>query len=224
MDRALDDLNTAIEARLAKENEFINQITAEFRRISADMQRTASANPRLEPDLQPYIERIDEAADLLNSRPSLGLRSNVAELVQQIRGGPPPGPGGGPAGGPAGDGTGSSGSGSSGSSGSGSSGSSGLFSGLTSMFSRRPPPSAPPRPDDDYQDAEDGGIDLDGAIEPRDDEVTATGNLSDSVISNYRPGAAVGGKRKRGGWTIRRSIRRPTKRYTRRPTRRPKHF
>ena len=87
MENSLQQLNTAIQARIQKENLFIQRITQEFARISADLQRTASANPQVQ--LQPFIRRIDEATELLNRRPSFGTNFNLDALVQSVKGRPP---------------------------------------------------------------------------------------------------------------------------------------
>jgi hypothetical protein len=86
MENSLQQLNTAIQARIQKENLFIQRITQEFARISADLQRTASANPQVQ--LQPFIRRIDEATELLNRRPSFGTNFNLDALVQSVKGRP----------------------------------------------------------------------------------------------------------------------------------------
>ena len=119
MENALNQLNSAIEARIDKENAFIQRITDEFARISAGLQRTASSSsPQVQADLAPFIQRIDAATAKLKDRSSFGDgdNSDLEALVRAV--------------------TGNSGSGSSGSS-------PGFLSGLSSMFSRPTPPATP---------------------------------------------------------------------------------
>ena len=76
MDQSLRDLNTAIQARIAKEDAFIARITSEFDRIRTQMQQAASANPDAEAILAPFIQRIAPATAQLNNQSSFGTGSN----------------------------------------------------------------------------------------------------------------------------------------------------
>ena len=89
---SLDRLDSAIQARIAKENDFIQRITDEFRQISAGIARTAaSSSPQVQADLAPFIQRIDAATALLKTRP-FGDDYNLEGLVRNVkgRGNPPP--------------------------------------------------------------------------------------------------------------------------------------
>lgn len=86
MDPSLTRLDTAIRARIAKENDFITRITAEFRRISAGLQRTAnSSSPQVQSNLAPFIQRINAATAQLKSRPfGDGSDSDLDALVRSV--------------------------------------------------------------------------------------------------------------------------------------------
>jgi len=88
LERSLEQLNTAIDARITKEDEFIRRITEEFRMINADLQRNSSINPQA--NLQPFIIRINEGIHKLNNRPSFGTDSNLDQLVYTVNGSRPP--------------------------------------------------------------------------------------------------------------------------------------
>lgn len=94
MERSLIDLDRAIDARIAKETEFINLIINEFRTITADMQRTASnLPPSQQENLQHYIELIDQATNKLDSRPAFGTNADLNGLVRSVTAPRPPPPG-----------------------------------------------------------------------------------------------------------------------------------
>lgn len=208
MESSLDQLNSAIEARIDKENAFIQRITDEFARISAGLQRTASSSsPQVQANLAPYIQRIDAATAKLKDRSSFGDgdNSDLEALVRAV--------------------TGNSGSGSSGSS-------PGFLSGLSSMFSRPTPtpaatpaatPDRPVRPTqrdanalrrqptaddmgelvpdlDDYQDA------------LPSEQAPPAGSVIHPSDPRFHDSQQLGGSRKRGGWKTKRS-----KRSRRRP-------
>ena len=234
MENSLTQLDRAIEARLAKENEFLRQITAEFERISTGLQQTASANPQVQADLQRYIQRIDEAVDKLNTRPSFGARSDINALVQNVTGRRPPPP-------PPGSGSGGFLSGLFGSSSSSSSSappslSSAPSSSPPSLSSLSPPRTGassslsdpsyarlrsgyydrpPPLGADDYQEATRGltefrpGVPLSSYVQGR------LPPSRSSSVSSVGSDPLGGGKRKRGGWKPQRSTRRSTQRSRR---------
>ena len=84
---ALKQLDTAISKRIQKENEFIDRMVAEFQKISAGIQRTVQTNPQMSTNMQPYITRINEAAQKLNDTKSFGINpSEFEEAVQKVIG------------------------------------------------------------------------------------------------------------------------------------------
>ena len=84
---ALKQLDTAISKRIQKENEFIDRMVAEFQKISAGIQRTVQTNPQMSTNMQPYITRINEAAQKLNDTKSFGINpSDFEEAVQKVIG------------------------------------------------------------------------------------------------------------------------------------------
>lgn len=84
MEDSLRNLDTAIQARIAKEDLFIQRITQEFARISADMRQTASDHPQV--NLNDFIHRIDTATAKLNQRPSFGTGDDLDQLVRRVKG------------------------------------------------------------------------------------------------------------------------------------------
>lgn len=111
MDESLRDLNTAIRARIAKEDAFLDRVTAEFNRIKDEMVQLASNSPDAQRILGPIIPQIAAATDLLNNTKSFGtgvnsdpdaLWNNVTSALSgRPRGPAPPASGPAPGSGPA---------------------------------------------------------------------------------------------------------------------------
>jgi hypothetical protein len=151
MQRSLRDLNTAIRARIAKEDAFLDRIRAEFDRIKNSMQNAAASNPAAAPHLDPFIPQIAAATDLLNNTKSFGTGSNSDQdvLFRNVVG--PDVPGSGPGSGGLFSGPSAPGGLFSGPSATPASvtpvtpadDSGGLLSGIRNMFSSRPPAPTP---------------------------------------------------------------------------------
>lgn len=220
--QALNDLDQAIRDRVQREQEFIDELVEEFKACAQGIQQAAnSASPPQ--DYQPYIDRIEQATNDLESLAPLPGGVNLKNLARTTHqrgvpgynpapGGPrppgprPPGPGG-PAGPP--DDSDSDDDGPPGS---------GLQ--LSRLASRSSTPNTTgtnlpingpgytiDSDDEDPNQALQNGL---GGILP-DDEDDHNGIES----------TAHGGRKTRGGWKTKRPSKRPTRRYTRpRTTRR----
>jgi hypothetical protein len=82
---SLNLLDQAIQARIAKENDFIARITNEFQKIKRDMQQSSSrSGPDVQQFSQQYIKRIDDATKALKELHSFGDGDDVGDLVDGV--------------------------------------------------------------------------------------------------------------------------------------------
>jgi hypothetical protein len=81
---ALDQLDTAINKRITQENNFIDRMVLEFKKIAKDMQHTAQADPAVEDAIRPYIDRINAAANKLNVIEPLGTDDQFTGAVNRV--------------------------------------------------------------------------------------------------------------------------------------------
>jgi hypothetical protein len=95
MDNSLRQLNAAIDARIAKEDEFIRRITQEFGRIKQALEAARAQNPQAGNILAPIIQQVDAASARVRDTDSFGTGDLSRNLFDRVVNGPgprPPGP------------------------------------------------------------------------------------------------------------------------------------
>ena len=80
MDQRLNELDTAIQGRIAAEQQFVREVSTELTRIIGRLTACASAVGPAGAGVQQQLDRLQQAVNTLNSRPV----GNVADAVRPI--------------------------------------------------------------------------------------------------------------------------------------------